>query len=114
MTINRLMTRWATWRLLSACCAVSDDEDRLHCRMKYCCLSTFRGTATSKKPTIISSEVWSPQMTVRCGSGLCAFLLELSNQAATCSLVPAFKGRGLARVGQLPTEIEVDTQECFD
>ncbi len=41
-------------------------------------LSTFASTATSKKPTIISSQLCSPQWTSAFGSGLRGLLAELS------------------------------------
>jgi hypothetical protein len=41
-------------------------------------LSTFGSTATSKKPTIISSQLCSPQWTSAFGSGLRGLLAELS------------------------------------
>src|SRR5579872_7394046 len=66
------------------------------CRSKNFHLSIPAGTATSKNPTIISSEVWSPQVTVLVGSGLCGLFFELSYQAIARSLVPALSGRGSA------------------
>src|ERR1700734_3689043 len=66
------------------------------CRTKYFHLSIPAGTATSKNPTIISSEVWSPHLTVFSGSGLCGLFRELSYQATARSLVPAFNSRGSA------------------
>src|SRR6476469_8912029 len=66
-------------------------------RRKNCHLSSLLGTATSKNPTIISSEVWSPHRTALSGSGLCGLFLELSYQAIACNSVPAFSGRGSAR-----------------
>src|SRR5690348_16781948 len=63
-------------------------------RVKNCSLLMPAGTATSKKPTIISFQVCSPQTTVALGSGLCGLLAELSYQAMACSLVPAFINRG--------------------
>ena len=73
-----------------------DVSDLPGCRMKYRSLSMLAGTATSKNPTIISSEVWSPHLTVFSGSGLCGFLAELSYHAIVRSLVPAFNIRGSA------------------
>ena len=66
------------------------------CRRKNCHLSIPAGMATSKNPTIISSEVWSPQVTVFSGSGLWGLFFELSYHAIARSFVPAFKTRGSA------------------
>src|ERR1700722_13249588 len=66
------------------------------CRSKNFHLSMAAGIATSKNPTIISSEVWSPQVTVFSGSGLCGLFFELSYQAIARRRVPAFNGRDSA------------------
>src|SRR5580693_5814484 len=65
-------------------------------RIKYFHLSTPAGTATSKNPTIISCEVWSPQVTSFSGSGLWGLFFELSYHATARNLVPAFNSRGSA------------------
>src|SRR5580692_7036032 len=79
--------------------AKRDDHGRLPAsppRIKYFHLSIPAGTATSKNPTIISCEVWSPQVTIFSGSGLCGLFFELSYHATARSFVPAFNSRGSA------------------
>src|SRR5208283_4244236 len=82
--------------------------------MKNCSLSTVAGTATSKKPTIISSYVWPPQVTVLLGSGLCGFSSELSygNRLQPGS---SFQEQRLCQpIAELPMEVIVDAQQRLD
>src|SRR4051794_21624564 len=58
--------------------------------------SMSEGTATSKKPIIISSQLCSPHRTSTLGSGLAGLLGELSNQPETANLAPGCKTIGLS------------------
>lgn len=54
-------------------------------------------SAASKKPMNISSQDWSPKVTVRVGSGLAGLAGELSKAPVTRSQAPAGTWRGSAR-----------------
>src|SRR5207249_11519039 len=53
-----------------------------------------------KKPTIISSQLWSPQITSLVGSALSGLFGELSKCAVHSIFVPLGRTSGLARVYQ--------------
>src|SRR5579864_6444737 len=53
-----------------------------------------------KKPTIISSQLWSPQLTSLVGSALSGLFGELSKCAVHSIFVPLGRTIGLARVYQ--------------
>ncbi len=61
-----------------ACFAVARSDDHGFGVPKNPILSTLASTATSKKPTIISSQLCSPQRTSAFGSGLRGLFAELS------------------------------------
>src|SRR5215831_911090 len=60
----------------------------------------FASNARSKKPTIISSQLWSPQVTTFVGSALSGLLVELSKCAVHSIFVPLGRIMGCARLYQ--------------
>src|SRR5579872_1571465 len=94
--LRRLFCKPESLCLAPAIFLGSLNRQRVPRRVKNCSLLMAAGTATSKKPTIISFHVCSPHTTVALGSGLCGLLAELSYQAMACNLLPAFRGRGRA------------------
>jgi hypothetical protein len=79
-----------TWRALikengswveqpwAGCVSMAMVENQGFWELKNTTLSTFVSTATSKNPTIISSQLCSPHLTSAFGSGLRGLLAELS------------------------------------
>jgi len=102
----------ATWRLLSACCAVSDDEDRPHCPMKYAAYRRFED-GNIKKPTIISSEVWHPDDGAGVDPGM-RVLTRVCRTMAALQSCAAFRGRGMASGRSMQRKSKLTRRECFD